>query len=79
MIQSNSIPVKQVLIRSIITLVLFALSATIGVLALLSILIETVYLYKKDNKSLAIINLKIIGFFVALIAIAFLTGYVYNL
>ena len=79
MIQNNSITVKHVLIRSIITLVLFALSATIGVLALLSILIETVYLYKKDNKQLAIINLKIIGFFVALIAIAFLIGYVYNL
>lgn len=71
--QNNSETVKHVLIRGIIPLVLlFVFSPLTGVLALLCLLIETVYLFKKDNKPLAIVNLKIFGFFIVIILLLFL-------
>ena len=70
--QNNSATTKYILIRFIILLLLFVLYTPIAFLAVLYLLIETFYLFKKNNKTFAIANLAILGFFAFVILILFL-------
>ena len=70
--KQNSATTKHILIRSIILLFLFIYFGSIALLALAYLSIETVYFFKKNNKTLAIANLAILGFLAFVILILFL-------
>ncbi len=69
--EDNPEILKHILQRFIILLLLFVLYTPIAFLAVLYLLIETFYLFKKNNKTLAIANLAILGFFAFVILILF--------